>query len=70
MVRSEKTKRVGKEDVRAALIHFFQMKLRKNVSGEWKRKEVFNLETMKPMNQFQKSVHCHIKFRTIDRNKV
>ena len=39
MVKLEKIKAVGKEDAQDALIHFFQMKLRKNVSEEWKKKE-------------------------------
>ena len=39
MVRLEEIKAVGKEDAQDALIHFFQMKPRKSVSEEWKKKE-------------------------------
>ena len=39
MVRLEEIKEVGKEDAQVALIHFFQMKPRKSVSEEWKKKE-------------------------------
>ena len=39
MVKLEKIKAVGKEDVQDALIIFFQMKPQKSASEEWKKKE-------------------------------